>query len=267
RVRLDGRCGGWKAAPRALLGAKTMGRAPAGRETVATRSLRRDLWEALAARADPARAPAMQRYMKSSMPYLGVATPALRAACREVFARHPLSGFDAWREAVLALWRSATHREHRYGAIELCGDRRHRELQTMRALPMYEEMITTGAWWDYVDAIASHQLGAILRAEPGSMRRAMLAWSRSPDLWKRRSAILCQLGFKQDTDLDLLYAAIEPSLDSREFFLQKAIGWALRQHAWTDAREVARYVRVNYERLSPLSRREALKNIAGSRAR
>jgi 3-methyladenine DNA glycosylase AlkD len=94
------------------------------------------------------------------------------------------------------------------------------------------------------------------------MRKEMLKWSRSPNLWKRRAAIICQLGFKRDTDLDLLYACIEPSLSSKEFFLQKAIGWALRQYAWTDPREVARYVRERGNELSRLSQREALKNIA-----
>ena len=81
-------------------------------------------------------------------------------------------------------------------------------------------------------------------------------------MWKRRTAILCQLGSKAQTDLELLYACIEPSLGSREFFLRKAIGWALRQYARTDAAEVKRYVRRNRARLSPLSGREALKNIA-----
>ena len=90
----------------------------------------------------------------------------------------------------------------------------------------------------------------------------MRAWSRSDDLWKRRSAILCQLTFKKDTDLDLLYAVIEPALGSREFFLRKAIGWALRQHAWTDPGEVRRYVREHDKELSGLSKREALKNVS-----
>jgi 3-methyladenine DNA glycosylase AlkD len=89
----------------------------------------------------------------------------------------------------------------------------------------------------------------------------MLSWSRSTNLWKRRTAIICQLGFKEHTDLELLYACIEPSLGSNEFFLRKAIGWALRQHAWTDPGEVKRYVRRNRDRLSGLSLREALKNV------
>ena len=80
-------------------------------------------------------------------------------------------------------------------------------------------------------------------------------------LWKRRTAILSQLTFKQDTDLDLLYDCIGPSLPSKEFFLRKAIGWALRQYAWIDPAEVERYVREHEDELSPLSRREALKNV------
>ncbi len=94
------------------------------------------------------------------------------------------------------------------------------------------------------------------------MKKKMLAWSKSGNLWKRRTSIICQLGFKENTDLDLLYACIEPSLDSKEFFLRKAIGWALRQYAWTDAAEVKRYVRRNRTRLSGLSQREALKNVS-----
>jgi 3-methyladenine DNA glycosylase AlkD len=219
----------------------------------------------LRAAADPSKAAAMRAYMKSTMPYLGVATPALRDVCRRVFATHPIEDARSWRRDVLALWRPARYREERYAAIELSGDRRARPFQTLEALPMYEEMIVTGAWWDYVDGIASHRLGALLRDHPREMKRVMLAWSRSADLWKRRSAILCQLGFKRETDLDLLYAVIEPALAEREFFLQKAIGWALRQHAWTDPREVIRYVRAQRDRMSPLAKREALKNVLRSK--
>ena len=93
------------------------------------------------------------------------------------------------------------------------------------------------------------------------MRRKMLSWSKSNHLWKRCTAILCQLGFKAETDLELLSACIEPSIGSREFFLRKAIGWALRQYAWTDTAEIKKYVRLNRSRLSPMRCREALKNI------
>jgi 3-methyladenine DNA glycosylase AlkD len=211
--------------------------------------------------ADPARAPAMQAYMKSSMPYHGVPTPALRTLCKRVFADVALPTAEEWRRQVLAIWQGAEFREERYAAIDLAGIRRAAPFQTLAALPMYEEMIVSGAWWDYVDAIASHRIGLLLRRFPDQMKPIMREWSLSDDLWKRRTSIICQLGFKAETDLELLYACIEPSLSSREFFLRKAIGWALRQHAWTDSAEVVRYVSANQDRLSPLSRREALKNV------
>jgi 3-methyladenine DNA glycosylase AlkD len=217
--------------------------------------------DGLAARADPARAPHMQAYMKSTMPYRGVPTPALRALCRQAFAAPRLASRAAWRATVLELWRHAAYREERYAAIELCGHRFYRDFQTLATLPMYEELVVTGAWWDYVDAIAIHRLGELLRRFPAPTTTAMRRWARSEDLWKRRSAILCQLSFKQDTDLELLYECIERAMDEREFFLRKAIGWALREYAKTDPDEVVRYVRRNRARLSPLSQREALRNV------
>ncbi len=203
----------------------------------------------------------MRAYMKSAMPFLGVQTPGLREACQLVFSAHPLDSFDDWRDTVLALWRDARFREERYAALLLTGERRYRGHQTLDALPLYEELIVTGAWWDYVDLIASKRIGGLLKRYPSRMRRTMRAWSRSKDMWKRRTAILCQLSFKTDTDLALLYDCIEPNLGDKEFFIRKAIGWALRQHAWTDAKEVQRYVARNRVRLSGLSSREALKNV------
>jgi len=203
----------------------------------------------------------MQAYMKSAMPYHGVSAPLLRQVCRETFADEQFASAAHWQAHVLELWRSARFREERYAALNLAGDKRARSFQLPSAMKMYEELIVTGAWWDYVDDIAAHRVGSILRDHPGPMRRRMLSWSESKDLWKRRTAIICQLGFKAETDLELLYACIEPSLASREFFLQKAIGWALRQYAWTDGAEIRMYVRRNRGRLSALSYREALKNI------
>jgi 3-methyladenine DNA glycosylase AlkD len=88
-------------------------------------------------------------------------------------------------------------------------------------------------------------VGGLLRRYPKPIKHEMRAWSRSDDLWKRPMAILCQLGFKQDTDRRLLYPCIEPALDSNEFFIRRAIGWALRQYAWTEPDEVRPYVRMN----------------------
>ena len=216
----------------------------------------------LAAVADPARAPAMQAYMKSAMPFFGVPAGPMRQICKSIFADLRFDTAERWRAEVLAVWRGARFREERYAAVELSGLRAVRPFQRFDALPMYEEMIVTGAWWDYVDAIAAHRLLALLRNDGPEMKRTMLAWAADADLWKRRSAILCQLDAKAGTDLDLLYACIAPSITSKEFFLRKAIGWALRHCARIDPAEVVRYVEKHPE-LSGLSRREALKQIAG----
>jgi 3-methyladenine DNA glycosylase AlkD len=203
----------------------------------------------------------MQAYMKSAMPYLGIQATPLRKVARAVFAAHKIESFPEWRDTVLELWRGAQYREERYIAIELAGYPAYRNFRTLDALPIYEEMITSGAWWDYVDSIASHRLGELLRQYPAEMHRVLRRWAKSDDMWKRRSAILAQLGFKADTDLELLYDCIRPSIREKEFFLRKAIGWALRQFAKTDAKEVRRYVAEHEACLSPLSRREALKNV------
>ena len=225
--------------------------------------LHRDLLRRLRAVGDPDRAAGAQAYMKSEMPFIGVSAVPLRKICREVFAKHPIGSAGAWRKEALGMWRKARFREERYAAIELTGFKHYREFQDLESLPMYEEMIVDGAWWDYVDAVAIHRVGEfLLRRFPAPMKREMRKWSRDRDLWKRRTSILCQITFKGETDLDLLYDCIRPSLGSREFFLRKAIGWALRQYAWTDPGEVRRYVRDNDAELSPLSKREALKNVA-----
>jgi 3-methyladenine DNA glycosylase AlkD len=223
--------------------------------------------------------------MKSSMPFLGVPAPAQRVACRQAIAAHPLTTFEEWTGAVLTLWREATYREERHAAITIADHRQYAGYRTAQAIPMLEEMIVTGAWWDYVDALATHHLGDVLASEVragrgASVRRLLLRWARCDDLWKRRAAMLCQIGFKRNTDAGFLYACLEPSLLEpglkprplsapgirtdrvrHDFFIRKAIGWALRQYAWVQPDDVRRYVEANRDRLSPLSVREALKNI------
>nr|WP_062340787.1 DNA alkylation repair protein [Herbidospora sakaeratensis] len=212
--------------------------------------------------ADPEKAPVMRAYMKSEMPFLGVQSGPRRLALKKVFADHRLDSAPVWRRAVLELWREAKYREERYAAVDLTGFRFYRPWQTLYTLPMYEEMIVTGAWWDLVDELAVHRVGGLLRQFPETMRPTMLEWAHGPDLWKRRTAILSQNTFREHTDSALLYACIEPSLSDTDFFARKAIGWALREYAKTDPREVVRYV--EHQGLSGLSRREALKNVPGN---
>jgi 3-methyladenine DNA glycosylase AlkD len=208
----------------------------------------------LAARANPAKAPDMQAYMKSEMPFLGVQKPARVEIARMVFAAHPLDGFDAWRDTILRLWHEATYREERYLAIALARDGRYREHRTMAALPLYEELIVTGAWWDLVDEVAVRLVGEL---DLGSFLRA---WAVDADMWKRRTAIIAQVTHKDRTDIRLLFDCIEPNRADREFFIRKAIGWALREYSKVDPDGVERYCATH--ELSPLSRREALRLFA-----
>ncbi|MEO7803540.1 MAG: DNA alkylation repair protein [Actinomycetota bacterium] len=217
----------------------------------------------LAELRDPIKASSAQAYMKSSMPYYGVAAPKQRSVYSKVFADHPLETFEEWEETVLELWRTAKFREERYAAIELTGHKLYRPYQTLEALPIYEEMITDGAWWDYVDAVAVQRIGKLLLPlYRNPITTTMKLWSVDPHLWKRRSSIICQVGqvgLKGDTDLKLLYHCIENNVDDRDFFIRKAIGWALRAYAWIDAKEITDYVAA-HPALSPLSKREALRN-------
>jgi 3-methyladenine DNA glycosylase AlkD len=198
----------------------------------------------------------MRRYMKSALPYRGVQTPGVRALTRELVDSYPLATSDAWRETILTLWQAA-FREERYAALELLGHRRYRAFRTIDALPLYEELIVSGAWWDLVDPIATRRLRELLESEPRATRPVLRAWSRDANLWKRRSAIIAQVGLRERTDEELLFACIEPSRREREFFLRKAIGWALREYGKAAPEPVRRYVETH--ELSPLSRREALK--------
>jgi 3-methyladenine DNA glycosylase AlkD len=220
-----------------------------------------DMRRSLAAVADPSKAPGMQAYMKSSMPYYGVPSPAARRVFARVLADHPIGDRESWLATGRAMWHGATHREERYAVLALAGHRLYRDFQDPQTLDLYRELIVTGAWWDIVDDVASHKVGPILAAHHDDVQPVIQSWSTDPDLWLRRASIICQLGAKGTTDLDLLTACIEPNLAAREFFIRKAIGWALRQYAWTDAVWVQDYVRRNRDTLSPLSRREALKNV------
>ena len=231
-----------------------------------TSVLIREIRQALADNANPEKAVGMRAYMKSEMPYRGVQTPIRRKLLRAIFKSHPIAEQSDWRDAVLELWRDAEYREERYAALELAGAGQYAGFRTFNTLPMFEEMVVTGAWWDFVDEISTHRLRELLERYPKGMSRRMRAWSRDPDMWKRRSSIICQINRKVETDLDLLFECIEPNLSHGDFFVRKAIGWALRDLAWTDLQTVEAYVDQHYDQLSPLSRREALKNAEKIRA-
>ena len=220
---------------------------------------RREVLSGLIELADAERAVGQQAYMKSAMPYHGVVMADVRRVVRDVLRKRPLPSARTWQKVVLRLWRDASHREQRHAAIEVLVAKAHAQWLRLERLSMVEEMVVTGAWWDYVDALAINAVGPILRAAPAEMKPLLLGWAKGDDVWKRRSAILAQIKFKAATDEAFLAAAIAPSLGNREFFLAKAIGWALRQHSRTNPAFVVDYVAMHKDQLVPLSKREGLK--------
>jgi len=213
----------------------------------------------LQAAANPQKAPAQQAYMKSAMPFFGITAPELRRISAGVARRHVFNDAADWLDTVMTLWRRADHREQRYAALNLLAANRYRDWLTTQMLPELEELIVTGAWWDLVDPLAINQFGSLLRSDREQMVPLLTGWATDDNLWKRRTALLAQLKFKTQTDFDWLVLLIEPSLDSKEFFLRKAIGWILREYSKTNPQAVVDYVQTNRMRLSGLSKREALK--------
>jgi len=215
-------------------------------------SLRRTLRE----HADPSIAAGQQAYMKSTMPFLGVRVPEVRRLTKAAARAHPPSDLADLERSARTLWDEATHREEWYAATALTGLPLARG--RLELLPLYEHMATTGAWWDHVDEVA-HRIADLHDAHPVQTAAAVRLWSTSDDLWLRRLAILGQLGRKDRVDLPLLADLIEPNVADTEFFIRKAIGWALREAARVDPDWVRTFVEEH--ELSPLSRREALKHL------
>lgn len=207
-----------------------------------------------------ARATASQAYLKSAMPLYGIALPELRELCAAVFAAHPIAMAADWRRAIEDLWDHATHREERYAAIELAAHPPYQRFISLALLPLYRRMIQEGAWWDLVDALAQ-RVAVLLATYPDRIKPTLRAWARHDSIWLRRVAIIAQVSFRNETDLALLHDAIAPSLGSSEFFLRKAIGWALRELAKANPAEVRRYLAAAGPELSPLSRAEAAKGL------
>ncbi|WP_395309163.1 DNA alkylation repair protein [Mycobacterium sp. AMU20-3851] len=215
----------------------------------------------LSAAGDPDRAVAMQRYMKSEMRFHGVRRPEVRSICRIIFDEHPLHSERAVEATVEQMFTTADRREERYAALELARHRRYRSYQTPDRVPLYRALIVAGAWWDIVDEIAANLIGPILCSDPDRVRPTIVGWATDPDLWLRRTAIIAQLAARQNTDLDLLTAVIDANADDPDFFIRKAIGWALRQYARTEPDWVRAFVAAREDRLSGLSKREACKHL------
>jgi len=219
----------------------------------------------LAAEGDPEWAVGQQRYMKSALPYFGVTMPRTVSITREVGEEYPPDSYAEWRDTILALFRGATHRELWYAAEEVAELPRYRSFaRRLESLDVYEASIVEGAWWDIVDGVAAHLVGGLFETDAAWTSAQMRAWATDAHLWKRRTAIICQLRRGPDLDFALLHDCIAPNAGDTDFFIRKAIGWALREASKTHPDEVIRYVHEHRDTLSRLSKREALKRLLRS---
>jgi len=221
-----------------------------------------DLRRALGTAGDAVRAARQQRYMKSAMPYRGLTRPVLRATVRPILDEpaYRIETRQEWEGTIRALWDEATHREEWYAALAVARHRHYRRWRDSDTMPLYRHLIETGAWWDVVDDIATHLVREAVLGNAEVEGPRMREWADDEHLWLRRSAVICQVGAKERTDPVLLADVIEPNLSDRDFFVRKAIGWALRDYARTRPEWVKTFVS-SHENLSGLSRREALKHL------
>jgi len=206
--------------------------------------------------ANPAQAGPMKKYMRDQFEYLGIKTPENAALQKAFFAEHglpPLSDLDT---ILCDLW-SLPQREFQYVAVGLLG-RINKQIPA-GFIKTIEYLLVTKSWWDTVDSIAGGTVGIHFQRFPQVREKYLARWRLSDNFWLRRTAILFQLNYKEETDFDLLCEIIRENLGSKEFFINKAIGWSLRQYARMDPKAVKKFVKSTP--LHPLSRREAMKHL------
>jgi 3-methyladenine DNA glycosylase AlkD len=206
--------------------------------------------------ADPAQAAPMKKYMRDQFDYLGIKTPMNSALQKQFFKDFGLPSLSDLEPVLRDLW-SLPQREFQYVALGLLS--RFSKQIPARFIKTIEYLLVTKSWWDTVDSLAGGVVGIHFHRFPDVREKYLARWRVSDNFWLRRTTILFQLNYKKETDFNLLCDIIRENLDSKEFFINKAIGWSLRQYARTNPKAVKTFV--NTTPLHPLSRREAMKHL------
>ena len=206
--------------------------------------------------ADPQQAAPMKKYMRDQFEYLGIKTPQNAALQKQFFENHGFPPLSELEPVLRDLW-ALPEREYQYVAVGLL-DRFSKQLPA-NFIKTIEYLLVTKSWWDTVDSIAGRTVGVHFKRFPEVREKYLAKWRASDNFWLRRTAILFQLNYKDETDFALLSEIIRENLNSTEFFINKAIGWSLRQYARVDPKAVKKFVKSTP--LHPLSRREAMKHL------
>ena len=206
--------------------------------------------------ADPQQAAPMKKYMRDQFEYLGIKTPQNAALQKQFFENHGFPPLSKLEPVLRDLW-ALPQREFQYVAVGLLS--KFNKQIPANFMKTIEYLLVTKSWWDTVDSIAGGTVGIHFKRFPEVREKYLAKWRASDNFWLRRTAILFQLNYKDETDFDLLTEIIRENLDSQEFFINKAIGWSLRQYARVDPKAVKKFVKSTP--LHPLSRREAMKHL------
>lgn len=208
------------------------------------------------ANADATIAKGAKAYLLNQFEFYGIKTPLRRQLCKDFYKANPIKDHHALSILIKECF-SEPQRELHYFAIELLGY--HKKLWSSKTLSLIEWMITHQSWWDSVDSINSFVIGKYFVQFSESIELTTSKWNYSTNKWLQRMSLLFQLTYKEKTNTTLLTNYIEHCQLEEDFFIRKAIGWALRAYAYTDSKWVLKFVK-EHPTLSNLSKREALKH-------
>ena len=210
--------------------------------------------------ADKEIAKGAKAYLLHQFEFYGIKTPLRRQLCKTFYKTHPIKDHAELSKLIKDCF-NEPQRELHYFAIELLGH--HKKIWSIKTIPLIEWMITHQSWWDSVDSTNTHVISKFFLLHPEHIEACTSKWNQSSNKWLIRMSILFQLTYKTKTDTNLLSKYIENSQLHEDFFVRKAIGWALRAYSYTNKKWVAQFVK-DHPSLSNLSKREALKKITSS---
>jgi 3-methyladenine DNA glycosylase AlkD len=209
--------------------------------------------------ADESRAEQMKAYLLNQFQFLGLAAPVRRAAIKEIGKVNWQSSADLLTVAEL-LWQKP-EREYRYTAIDLL--RKHSDQLSVNDLYTLQALLLQESWWETVDGLSSviaKVIHVAVQQQPNAAK-VIDPWLKHPNYWVRRSAMLHQLGWRLDTDTKRLFGYAQQLAEEKEFFIRKAIGWALRDYARWNPQAVTVFLVQHHTNLSGLTVREAAKHL------
>jgi len=205
---------------------------------------------------DPIQAAPMAKYMKGKFAYFGINSPTRKEISKPLLHRSVLPTIDDVPAISRELW-NQPQRELQYFTLDLL--QKYSRKSPNEWIDLYEELLTTKSWWDSVDGLAANQVGSHFQKYQELIEPYTEKWMVSTNMWLQRTCLIFQLRYKDQTDFELMKSFILPLVDEKEFFIRKAIGWALRQYGKFNPRDVADFV--EHQPMSNLSKREALKLI------